>query len=56
MLEKILVIILIIAAVVGLIWFIHRQRHAPCEGNPDAPTGCLDCPLRSSCTKPKKKS
>ncbi|MCQ2342422.1 MAG: FeoB-associated Cys-rich membrane protein [Paludibacteraceae bacterium] len=49
MLERIIVIIIIAAAAIGLIYLLWRQtQQPPCEG-------CADCALRNDCKKLKKK-
>jgi Outer membrane receptor for ferrienterochelin and colicins len=45
MIQKILTIVLILAAVVGMYLIIRRQRRADCSG------GCNGCPLASTCSK-----
>ncbi len=43
--DKVLVIVLLLAAVAGIAYSVYRQRHQRCEG------GCKDCPLSDSCRK-----
>lgn len=45
MIQKILTIVLILAAIVGMYLIIRRQRRADCSG------GCNGCPLASTCSK-----
>jgi len=45
MIQKIITIVLILAAVVGMYFIIRRQRRADCAN------GCTGCPLASSCNK-----
>lgn len=49
MIEKLIVIILIICATVGIGISVRRQRKSSCDGR------CSDCALREACTKPEKK-
>ncbi len=49
--DKIAVIVILLAAVAGIAYSVHRQRHQRCNGE----GGCRDCPLAPTC-KQKKES
>ena len=52
MLQKIITIIVVLAAAVGMWLIIRRQRQADCLSDSGKPAkGCDGCPLGSSCTK-----
>ena len=48
--QEIIVIALIVCAIGGVAYSIHKQRSQPCEGD----GGCKDCPLADKCNKKKE--
>lgn len=51
--DTVLIGIVLLAAVAGIAYSVHRQRHQRCEGE----GGCRDCPLAGTCNKaPKHRS
>ena len=45
--DSVLLIVFVLAAVVGIAYSVHKQRHQRCEGE----GGCSDCPLADTCNK-----